>query len=341
MDSDTKQPMKAADWEGPRRYVFLLIPGFSMLGFTCALEALTLANRHPDDREYYKWLLVSADGQPAAAWNGVTIEVDDGLIELHRDDTLVVCAGEDVTAGSTRPVLDWLRRQTRKGLSFGALSSGAYTLALAGLIGGKRVTTHWEYNTALTEILPQITLEETIYSVDGRVFTCAGGASSMDLMLHMIQADYGQEIADWVAEQMVYSAPRDQSQSQRIALQSRLALRDRKLALAIELMRANAEDPLAPDALARAVGVSTRQLERLFRRHLNTSPAKHYLSIRLERARNLLRQTGLSISEVSVLCGFVSTSHFSRSYKATYGISPSRESSGGSKLLATPERSGG
>ncbi len=312
----------------PRRYVFLLIPGFSMLGFTCALEALTLANRHASGREFYSWLLLSADGQPAAAWNGVTVAVDDGLIGLHRDDTLVVCAGVDVAAGSTKPVLNWLRRETRKGISFGALSSGAYTLALAGMLGGKRVTTHWEYSTALTEMLPDVTLEDTIYSVDGRVFTCAGGASSMDLMLHMIEGDYGEEIADWVAEQMVYSAPREQSQSQRIATLGRIALRDRKLARAIELMRAHTEEPLDPDALARGAGVSTRQLERLFRRHLNTSPGKYYLSVRLEKARDLLRQTGLNISEVSVLCGFVSASHFSRSYKAAYGRSPSRESGG-------------
>ena len=158
MDSKARQPLGAKNGQYPQRFVFLLIPGFSMLGFTCALEALTLANRHSNRRDFYQRLLLSADGRPAAAWNGVTVEVDEGLIELRRNDTLVVCAGEDVAAGSTRPVLDWLRRQTRKGLSFGALSSGAYTLALAGLLGGKRVTTHWEYSTALTETLPPFSL---------------------------------------------------------------------------------------------------------------------------------------------------------------------------------------
>ena len=316
----------------PRRYVFLLIPGFSMLGFTCALEALTLANRHVSGRQFYTWKLLSADGRPAAGWNGVTVEVDGGLIPLSRDDTLVVCAGEDVAAGSTKPVLAWLRRETRKGITFGSLSSGAHTLALAGLIAGKRVTTHWEYKTALMESLPQVTMEDTIFSVDGRVFTCAGGASSMDLMLQMIRQDYGPELADWVAEQMVYTAPRDHSQSQRMPLQGRTGAPDLKLAKAVAIMRANTEDPLGPDQVARATGVSTRQLERLFAKHLSTSPGRYYLSLRLEKARQLLRQTELGVSDIGVMCGFVSTSHFSRSYRTAFGTSPSQDS-GGRKLL--------
>lgn len=321
----------------PRRYVFLLIPGFSMLGFTCALETLSLANRYAGGRQHYIWKLLSADGRPAAAWNGVTVEVDDGLIPLGRDDTLVVCAGEDAAAGSTRPVLAWLRRETRKGIAFGALSSGAYTLALAGLIAGKRVTTHWEYKTALMEMLPDITLEDGIYSVDGRVFTCAGGASSMDLMLHMINRDFGPDLADWVAEQMVYTAPRDDGRSQRIPLQGRTGVGDRKLAQAIAIMRANTEEPLNPDTVARAAGLSTRQMERLFSRHLGTSPGRYYVSLRLEKARQLLRQTELGVSEVSLICGFVSASHFSRSYKAAFGVAPSQDS-GGRKLLWAPEK---
>ncbi len=307
-----------------------------MLGFTCALEALTLANRKPSGGPFYKCLLLSADGQPAPAWNGVTVEVDDGLIELHRDDTLVVCAGENAAEGSTKDVLSWLRRETRKGIAFGALSSGTYTLALAGLIGGKRVTTHWEYHSALAEMLPDVTVQDSIFSVDGRVFTCAGGASSMDLMLHKIGEDYGPNLADWVAEQMVYTAPRAQSQTQRIATQGRIGVRHKKLAQTIEIMRANVEEPLGPVELAAAVGISNRQLERLFAKHLKVSPFKFYLSIRLEKARDLLRQTGLSITEISILCGFTNISHFSRCYRKSFGVPPSQEISGG-KPLWDPE----
>lgn len=316
----------------PKRYVFLLIPGFSMLGFTCALEALTLANRHKSGRSFYEWRLLSADGQPARAWNGVTVSVDGGLEELRRDDTLVVCAGVDAAAGATKDVLAWLRRETRKGMSFGALSSGAYILALAGLIAGKRVTTHWEYVDALTEALPQVSVQDTIYSVDGRVFTCAGGASSMDLMLHLIGEDYGMPLVEWVAEQMVYTAPREHSHAQRLSLPTRIGRGNRKLTQAIEIMRDNIEDPLKLTELADIVGVSVRQLERLFMAFLNTSPSKYYLELRLEKARHLLRQTEMSITEISVLCGFSSPTHFSRAYRKVYNIAPSKETGATSPL---------
>ena len=180
--------------ETTRYYAFLLIPGFSTLGFACALDCLSLANHHPSGHRFYGWRLLSETGDPVAAYNGVEVKVDAGLVELGRHETLIVCAGENAGKGSTKPLLNWLRRETRKGMDFGALSSGTYTLALAGLIGGKRVTTHWEYKTALAEMLPDVIMEDTIYSVDGRVFTSAGGAASMDMMLHRVQEDYGPEL---------------------------------------------------------------------------------------------------------------------------------------------------
>ena len=316
----------------PKAYAFVLLPGFSPLGFSCALDCLSLANHHPSGRKFYSWRLLSADGEPVTSYNGVRVAVDNGLVELDRRDTLVVCAGENAGRGSTRPLLNWLRRQTRKGMDFGALSSGTYTLALAGLIGGKRVTTHWEYKTALAEMLPDVIMEDSIFSVDGRVFTTAGGAASMDLMLSRVQADYGPDMATWVADQMVYSVPRAHSHSQRISLQSRPEVRNKKLLMALQIMENNLEDPLRPDEIAGLVHLSTRQLERLFAKYIGTSPKRHYLQLRLEKARNLLRQTDLSVTDVCVACGFKSLSHFSKSYRSAYGISPGLEG-GSAKLI--------
>ncbi|APE42045.1 AraC family transcriptional regulator [Sulfitobacter alexandrii] len=310
----------------PRSYAFLLIPGFSTLGFACALDCLSLANHHPSGQRFYSWRLLSETGGPVAAYNGVEVRVDAGLAELDRRETLIVCAGENAGAGSSRAVLDWLRRQTRKGMDFGALSSGTYTLALAGLIGGRRVTTHWEYRTALAELLPDVIMQDTLYAVDGRVFTSAGGAASMDMMLHRVEADYGADLAAWVADQMVYSVPRPESHTQRRSLQPMADVRNPKLQLAMQLMEANLEDPLRPDEIADLVKLSSRQLERLFARYLKTSPKRYYMQLRLEKARNLLRQTGLSVTEICVACGFRSLSHFSKSYRATFGIPPGAQS---------------
>ncbi len=316
----------------PKRYVFLLIPGFSPLGLTCAHEALALANRFADGRTYYDWLFLSEDGAPVTAWNGVQVGVDAGLIDLHRDDTLIVCAGVDALAGSTKRILNWLRRETRRGIDFGGISAGTYTLALAGLLNGRRVTTHWEYASAMAETFPDVDVQDVIYAVDDRIFSAAGSASSMDLMLDRIHTDYGADLAAWVADQMVYPAPRPESQSQRGFLPSQPGVRQSGLSVAIEIMRHNLEEPLRPAEIAGLVGVSTRQLERLFQRYLGTSPNKYYLSLRLEKARNLLAQTNLSLMEICLLCGFKAPSHFSKSYRRAYGMPPSRDT-GGSNLL--------
>ena len=324
--------MTTDDTTSTKAYAFLLIPGFSTLGFSCALDCLSLANHHPSGRKFYSWRLISEDGAPVTAYNGVRVEVDAALPELARNETLVVCAGEKAGAGSTKTILNWLRRETRKGMDYGALSSGTYTLALAGLIGGKRVTTHWEYKTALAEMLPDVIMEDTIYSIDGRVFTTAGGAASMDLMLYRVQEDYGTDIATWVADQMVYTVPRAHSQGQRMSLQSRPEVRNTKLLLAMQIMENNLEDPLRPDEISSVVNLSTRQLERLFAKYLGTSPKRYYLHLRLEKARNLLRQTDLSVTDVCVACGFQSLSHFSKSYRAAFGNPPGMEASDGKVL---------
>lgn len=306
-------------------YAFVLIPGFSQLGFACALEALSLANRHPAGGPYYRWRVLGETGAPVVAYNGVTTAVDDALTALDRNETIVICAGEDVGRNTSKPLINWLRREVRKGMDFGALSSGTYVLALAGLVAGKRVTTHWEYRAALTEILPDVIMEDAIFSIDGRVFTTAGGAASMDMMLERIRTDHGTELATWVADQMIYTDPRLPDHAQRATLQSRTQVRNGKLATAIQIMGNNIEDPLTPDEISGVVGLSTRQLERLFAKYIGVSPKRYYLRLRLDKARDLLRQTDLSVTEVCVACGFKSLSHFSKSYRAAYGISPGLE----------------
>lgn len=320
MTDDTKDKIE------PRKYAFVLIPGYSQLGFSCALEALSLANRYPEGGTYYQWRLLSETGAAVPAYNGVRIDVDGPLCALDRDETIVICAGEDVGSNTSKSVISWLRHEVRRGMDFGALSSGTYVLARAGLLAGKRVTTHWEYRSALTEVLPDVIMEDSIFSVDGRVFTTAGGAASMDMMLERIKTDYGSELATWVADQMVYTDPRLPNHSQRAALHTRSQVRNGKLALALQVMENNIEDPLTPDEIAEIINLSTRQLERLFAKYIHVSPKRYYLKLRLEKARDLLRQTDMSVTDICVACGFKSLSHFSKSYRATYGVSPGLES---------------
>ena len=147
----------------------------------------------------------------------------------------------------------------------------------------------------------------------------------MDLMLHLIELDFDRALANHVAEKMVYSAPRSPHHSQRLSLQLRSGARSTRLCQAIEIMSENIEAPLSPADVAEAVGLSSRQLERLFRKHLATTPKSHYTTLRLRKARDLLFQTNMKLSEICFACGFNSQTHFSKSYRALFGVSPSRD----------------
>lgn len=311
-----------------KRYVFLLLDGFSPMGFNCALETLAHANRHKSGQIYYSWRIISEGGTHAVGWNGVTISCDGGFGPMSRDETLVVVGGEGIVAATTPNVLNFLRREARKGIEVGAVSSAVYPLAKAGLLHEKHATTHWEYHSSLSEMLLEVKILDNIFNEDGKVFTCAGGASSMDLMLHRIANDFGEELAFWVADQMVYSAPRSAEHAQRMSVLNKTGVRHFKLAQAVDLMQANLDEPIPPSEVAELVGISTRQLERLFKRYLGASPKKYYLGLRLEKARNLLRQTDMSMIDICIACGFQSPSHFSKCYRSEYGVPPSREASG-------------
>lgn len=315
------QPVPAV---APKRYVFLLLSEFSQLSFTCALEALRMANGF-EDRTYFEWRVVGETGAPVTASNGLAMVVDSGLVALSRQDTLIVVGGDNIAANSTLKVMNWLRRQARIGVTVGALGSGAYTLANAGLLLDRPATTHWAYHSTFAELFPDIDLRPSLFAIDTDRPTGAGGAASMDMMLHLIERDFGRELSNHVSDQMVYTSPRGEDQSQFLSLQLRAGTRHTKFAEALQMMNEYIETPLSPAAIAKAVGISGRQLERLFRKHLNTTPKSFYVGLRLQKARELLFHTNMSLSEICFACGFNSQTHFSKSYRARFGIAPSRD----------------
>ncbi len=307
-----------------RHFVFLLLQDFSMAAFAVAVETLRIANR-ASGQELYRWTLASEDGTAATASNGVTLAVDMGLEATQRDDTLMVCGGLDIRKTTTRPVLNWLRRESRKGVAIGGLCTAAYTLAKAGLLNGKKCTIHWENHDSFQEEFLEVELTKAIYTVDGNRYSAAGGTSSLDLMLNMIASDHGQDLANAVADQLIYTSIRTDRDEQRLSVPTRIGVRHPKLSTVIHMMEENIEEPVSPSLLARDVGMSTRQLERLFRRYLNRSPKRYYMEIRLQKARNLLMQTDMSVINVALACGFASPSHFSKCYRAHYQTTPYRE----------------
>jgi transcriptional regulator GlxA family with amidase domain len=251
--------------------------------------------------------------------------LDSDLVDLNRDDTIMGCGGIDIQDSTTKKILGWLRRVARKGLVVGGLCTAAYTMAKAGLLEGKKATIHWENQDSFAEEFQEVDLTKSVFVVDGNRMTTAGGTSSIDLMLKLIADHHGEDLANAVADQLIYSAIRTDQDTQRLSVPTRIGVRHPKLSQVIQMMEINIEEPISPSILAKDVGMSTRQLERLFRRYLNRSPKRYYMELRLQKARNLLMQTDMSVINVALACGFASPSHFSKCYRAHYDTTPYRE----------------
>ena len=319
-----KKAQQVAKLSEPRRFIFLLLDRFTMLSFASAIEPLRIANRVAG-QTIYTWRLAGEGGEVAVCSNGAAFRLDMGLDDIEREDTVLVCGGIDVQKSTTKPVLNWLRREARRGVTMGGLCTGAYAVAKAGLLDGKKATIHWENQDGFIEEFEEVRLTKSVFVMDGNRWTTAGGTSSLDLMLKVIAADHGEEIANTVADQLIYSSIRTDQDTQRLSIPTRIGVRHPKLSQVIQMMEGNIEDPMSPADLAEAVGMSTRQLERLFRRYLNRSPKRYYMELRLQKARNLLMQTDMSVINVALACGFASPSHFSKCYRAHYNTTPYRE----------------
>ncbi len=310
--------------ERPERFVFLLLENFTLIAFAGAVEPLRIANRAAW-RTLYEWQVASDGGGPVTASNGVVVQADIGLDALPRDAIVIVVGGVRVRQAISKPVLTWLRREARRGQPMGAVCTGAQVLAQAGLLDGRRCTIHWENRDGFEEDFPEIELSPAVYVIDRDRYTAAGGAASTDLMLKLIARRHGAGLANLVADQLIHTSIRSDRDEQRLSIPARIGVRHPKLAGVIQRMEAHIEEPISPVVLAQDAGMSTRQLERLFRRYLSRSPKRYYMELRLGKARNLLMQTDMSVINVALACGFTSPSHFSKCYRALYKTTPYRE----------------
>ena len=313
-----------ANVKSPRRFVFVLMENFTLLSFSSALDALRIANRM-SGKTLYEWIFIGENEGVVSCSAGTQFKLDNSLIELHRDDTVLLCGGTSIQETTTKKLIGWLRREARRGLTIGGLCTAAYPMAKAGLLDDKKATIHWENQDSFAEEFLEVELTKTVFVCDGNRYTTAGGTSSIDLLLKIIADEHGEELANAVADQMIYSSIRTDQDTQRLSVPTRIGVRHPKLSKVIQMMEINIEEPISPSILAKDVGMSTRQLERLFRRYLDRSPKRYYMELRLQKARNLLMQTDMSVINVALACGFASPSHFSKCYRAHYDTTPYRE----------------
>ncbi|MCP3868387.1 MAG: GlxA family transcriptional regulator [Gammaproteobacteria bacterium] len=308
----------------PVRFGFLLLPQYSMIAVSCAIEPLRMANRLAE-KQLYDWPIITMDGEPAPASNGLVLSPHRSIDTLPELDLIFVCSGLDVSRAFSKKLQSVLCRLARQQVKLGGLCTGTYLLARAGLLDGYRCTIHWENMASMREEFPLIQLNDELYEIDRDRYTCAGGNASMDMMLHLITETNGSKLSANISEQFMCDRIRGHNDHQRAPLLHHLGTSQPKLTEAVTLMEANIEEPMSLHELSHYVGVSRRQLERLFQRYLNCVPTRYYMDLRLHRARQLLLQTSKSIVDVALACGFVSAPHFTKCYRELFGIPPRDE----------------
>lgn len=302
-----------------REFAFLTLPRFTLLAFSSAVDPLRIANQLTQ-RPLYRWRVVSLDGLPTESSAGIRIEADQGLQPVGRDTTVIVCSGTDATQAADRNALTWLREHSRHGGTLGAVCTGAYTLARAGLLDGDATTVHWENQAAFRELFDMEPLQQ-IYVMGRRHFSCAGGEAGVDLMVAMIAKDHGQQLAEAVAEMCLHSRRREAGTAQK-RMFAPMRLRNPAIAHVIAAMRANISTPLEQNELASIFGKTPRHLERTFKAATGETPKNFYLGLRLEQARDFLAETTMSMLDVAVATGFNSRGSFTKAFRRRFGSSP-------------------
>ncbi|MFC4158025.1 GlxA family transcriptional regulator [Chitinimonas lacunae] len=300
----------------------LLLPGFSLteLGLLsdCVTELNTVAAA-----PLYELRCLSMDGLAVPSRQGRALPVD-GRFDPEQSFSLLLVASTRLPRplAANDPVVAALSAQARHKGVLGAVHAGAFWLAAAGLLNGCRATVHWSMLDTFAERHSQVIASSNLFELDRERATCGGGAAVADLLLHLAARQHGHELTATVAENLLLDRVRGKDDRQRVPLKNRVGASQPKLVQAVLLMEANLEEPLTTDEIAGHVCVSRRQLERLFKQHLERVPSQYYLELRLNRARQMLRQTSKSIIQIGLSCGFSSGPHFSSAYRNHFGMTP-------------------
>jgi AraC family carnitine catabolism transcriptional activator len=306
----------------PKEIGILLLPSFSHLALGAVVEPLFIAN-WLSGRPLYRWRTLSLDGKPARTSSDLAVPVDAGIAEAAEFDTLYVLASFDVKRLTRdRGLKAWLRRVARHGATIAAIETACEVVAAAGLLDGRKVAVHWDNLQGFAESHPQCRAVAELYTASPGRLTCAGHSAILDMLLHVIAEEHGAALAGEIAAHLMLPNARRPADHQPAPWIKAQKTADPVLERALALMEQSIEEPMPVQAIARKVGVTSRQLQRLFARALETTPVRHYQRLRLSRAHALLQQTDLSVTEIAVSAGFNSLEHFCRLYRRQFNCRP-------------------
>lgn len=303
------------------RWGILVFPGSAMMAYSALIEPLRAANVI-SGRPLYDWVSVSPTAASIEVSNGLRIAADYTADSAPSVDRLVVVAGPQLEGSDRAAALSWIRRESRRGSMIGGVSEGPFILAGAGLLEGYSCTVHWRIQSSFREAFPSVECKRDIFVVDRDRFTAAGGIGAFDMMLNLIEADFGDALPAAVSEWFVHRRIPEAVNQEALSVRMRTGVRNPRVVRAIETMEQRIEEPLSSKALADRVGVSVDTLERAFKRETGRSVIQYYRSVRFRHAQDLLRSSSLSIGEIAVACGFGDSSSFARAYRAYAGLSP-------------------
>ena len=314
----------------PQRHGLLLLPRFPLLALSGLLDALAAANELLESPAYAPQLL-SLDGRAVASDSGAVLGLApafDAAGPLHGVIVLAEHPLPDGTRdGHAARLHPWLRGLAASGAVLGGVGNGSAVLAQAGLLNGHRATLHWAHVPTLAAQHVQVVWSSNLYEIDRGRLSCPAGTASLDMAIAWLGQRHGERLRQELLAHFGLERLRAGDERQRAPVASRTGGGSSKLTEAVALMEANLGEPLPTEDIARLVGVSRRQLERLFKQHLEELPSRYYADLRLARARRLLQQTSQSILQIGLACGFSSGSHFSNAYRLRFGRTPREERS--------------
>lgn len=315
--------------DGSLKISVLLLDGFSMLALGSILEPFgLLAREYPEGAPSVS--IFSITGKAATSDTGLPVSCELGLRALadslegaEAPDHLILCGATTGCAEPDASVTAMLHRAQKAGISIHAIGNTVWYLAEAGQLTGGKATAHWHSLSALKESYFDIEVENTLFTKWGGVTTCAGELAVLDMIMDLISG-ISADAAGVVARHLIMQSPRDGKVPQICQRAEQLLSVPQKLRKATGAMAQNLEEPLRLREIAQYCDTSERQLERLFSRHLRTSPMRYYTELRLARAHQLVSQTNLDLNEVAIATGFSTVSTLSRQFRANYALTPSQ-----------------
>lgn len=308
----------------PHIITVLLMEQFAMIALASTIEPFREANWILG-RNVYDIKVVSQDGKPVKSSNGMSINVDASIDEVGASSMVIVCSSWDPHLYTTSRVVSWLRKLARKGVRIGGVETGAFVLARAGLLDGYRATIHWENLDGFVEMFPKVKISNNIFEVDRSRFSAAGASAALDMALYFIEEEHGSNIATAVADGFLYRRAKEGHCQQRSDTRERLNVKHPRLVRILDFLGRHLDRHLDVAEMSQTENITDREVRRLFSAHLDCTPQAYHRRLRLQKARSLLRQTTISVTEASICCGFSSSSDFSRAFKREFGLQPAND----------------